>query len=108
MILSLLEGEIKFCMALKEGQIRPVIRQKIADALAAPIPSYTPRDVHLPGIKGKARVVIGMRRSGKTTFLWQCLSELLAAGMPREALLYFSFEDERLGEVKTSDLQWII
>ncbi len=95
-------------MALDEGQIRSVIRQKVADALAASIPPYTPRDVHLPSIKGKARVVIGMRRSGKTTFLWQCLSERLAAGMPREALLYFSFEDERLGDVKTSDLQWII
>ncbi|HPO16401.1 MAG TPA: ATP-binding protein [Candidatus Hydrogenedentes bacterium] len=95
-------------MALQEGQIRTVIRQKIVDALAAPIPAYTRRDVHVPSIKGKARVVIGMRRSGKTTFLWQCLAERFAAGMPREALLYFSFEDERLAEVKTADLQWIV
>jgi hypothetical protein len=95
-------------MALEEGQTRPLIRQKIADALAVPIPAYTHRDVHLPNIRGKARVVIGMRRSGKTTFLWQCLAERLAVGTPREALLYFSFEDERLGDMKTSDLQWII
>jgi hypothetical protein len=95
-------------MALEEGQTRPLIRQKIAEALAVPIPAYTRRDVHLPHIRGKARVVIGMRRSGKTTFLWQCLAERLAVGTPREALLYFSFEDERLGDMKTSDLQWII
>lgn len=95
-------------MVLLEGQLRLVIRQKIADALSAPVPVYTRRDVHVPGIKGKARVVIGARRSGKTTFLWQCLAERLTAGMPREALVYFSFEDERLAEMKTTDLQWII
>ncbi|HOZ45967.1 MAG TPA: ATP-binding protein [Candidatus Hydrogenedentes bacterium] len=85
-----------------------MIRQKIADALAAPIPPYTPREIYVPDIKGKARFVIGMRRSGKTTFLWQCLAERLATGLPREALLFFSLEDERLGEVTASDLQWIV
>ena len=57
-----------------ERELNQIIHQKIADALAAPVPAHTRRDVHLPGIKGKARAVIGMRRSGKTTFLWQCLA----------------------------------
>ena len=91
-----------------ERDIRLLIRQKIADGLAAPIPVYTHRDVHLPNIRGKAKVVVGMRRSGKTTFLWQCLAERLTAGTPREGLLYFSFEDERLTEMTTGDLQWIV
>ncbi len=43
--------------------------------------------MHLPGIKGKVMAVIGMRRSGKTTFLWQCLADRLEAGTPRDALL---------------------
>lgn len=76
--------------------MRDVLRQKIADGLAAPPPPFTRRDVRLPAVRGKAFAVIGMRRSGKTTFLWQCLAERLAAGTPREALLYISFEDERL------------
>ena len=95
-------------MELEERQIQAVIRQKIADALVAPIPLFTRRDVHLPDIKGKARVVIGMRRSGKSTFLWQCLAERIEAGMPREALLYFSLEDERLDDMTAGDLQWIV
>lgn len=52
--------------------------------------------------------VIGMRRSGKTTFLWQCLDDRLKAGTPRDALLYFNFEDERLAEMTAQDLQWVV
>ena len=95
-------------MSSSERDLRLLIRQKIADGLAASVPTYTHRDVHLPNIRGKAMVVVGMRRSGKTTFLWQCLAERLAAGMPRDGLLYFSFEDERLMEMATGDLQWIV
>lgn len=91
-----------------EGQLKQLVRQKIVDALAAPVPPHTRRDVLLPGIKGKGLAVIGMRRSGKTTFLWQCLAERFAAGTPREALLYFNFEDERLADLTTNDLQWVV
>ena len=87
-----------------ERELKQIIRQKITDALAARMPAHTHRDVHLPGIKGKAMAVIGMRRSGKTTFLWQCLDERLKAGMPRDALLYFNFEDERLAEMTAQEL----
>ena len=49
-----------------------------------------------------------MRRSGKTTFLWQCLADRLAAGAPCEALLYLNFEDERLVDLQATDLQWVV
>jgi hypothetical protein len=75
-----------------ERELKQVIRQKITDALAASVPAHTRRDVHLPSIKGKAMAVIGMRRSGKTTFLWQCLGKRLEDGTPRDALLYFNFD----------------
>ena len=85
-----------------------IIRQQISDALAAPVPAHTRRDVHLPGIKGKVMAVIGTRRSGKTTFLWQCLADRLAAGTPRDALLYVNFEDERLAEMTAHELQLVV
>ncbi|HAT12108.1 MAG TPA: ATPase, partial [Planctomycetes bacterium] len=50
----------------------------------------------------------GMRRSGKSTFLWQCLAERLAAGTPREALLYLNLEDERLNGMTAADLGGVI
>ena len=85
--------------------MRELLRQKIVDSIASPVPRFTRRDVRVPGIPRKAIAVIGMRRTGKTTFLWQLLSERLAQGSPREALLLFSFEDERLAGMKAADLQ---
>lgn len=64
------------------GQLADTIQLKIADGLAARPPPFTRRDVHLPTIPGKALAVIGMRRAGKTYFLWQCLADRLAAGKP--------------------------
>jgi hypothetical protein len=76
--------------------------------LALPPPSFTRRDAYLPAIPGKAIAVVGMRRSGKTTFLWQCLSDRLQAGAAREAQLYLNFEDERLVGLQATDLQWVV
>lgn len=88
--------------------MKDLIRQKIVDSLASSPPSFTRRDVRLPAIPGKAVAVIGMRRTGKSTFLWQVLSERSKRGTPRESLLYFSFEDERLAGMKATDLQLIV
>lgn len=88
--------------------MRDLLQQLIADSLAAPPPSLTRRDAYLPVIPGKAIAVVGMRRSGKTTFLWQCLSDRLQAGAPRAALLYLNFEDERLVGMQATDLQWVV
>jgi len=91
-----------------EGQMQSLLRQKINDSLAVPLPTLTRRQISLPQIPGKALAVIGMRRSGKTSFLWQCLADRLAAGTPREALLYFNFEDERFSEMAADDLQYLL
>ncbi len=88
--------------------MRELLRQKIIDALAAQPPSFTPRDVYVPGVRGKAVAVIGPRRGGKTTFLWQVLKARLEGGTKREGLLYFNFEDERLGGMTAADLHLIV
>ena len=88
--------------------MREVIRQKLADALAFEPPSMTRREARLPAIPRKARAVVGMRRSGKTWFLWQCLRDRLNAGAPREVLVYFSFEDERLAGMEAGQLGWVL
>ncbi|MEO6595929.1 MAG: ATP-binding protein [Planctomycetota bacterium] len=49
-----------------------------------------------------------MRRAGKTTFLFQCLADRLAQGVERERLVYFNFEDERLGGLQAADLGVIL
>lgn len=91
-----------------ESQFRQIIRQKTIDAQSAPLPPSTRRDVWLPSVKGKATAVIGMRRAGKTTLLWQILADRVANNTPREGLLYFSFEDERLADMKLQDLDVLV
>lgn len=95
-------------MSVMESHFRDVLRQKIVDGLDAPIPALTRRDVRLPRIPGKAVAVIGMRRAGKTSFLWQQLAERQAGGVPREGLLYLSFEDERLAGMTARELNLVV
>jgi len=76
----------------------------VADAYERPLPELTPRAARLPWLKGKADAVVGMRRSGKTSFALQTAAALVAAGRPRESILYVSFDDERLDGVTAADL----
>ncbi len=73
-----------------------VLDEVIADAQSRPIPAITPRLVRAPSLPGKADAIIGMRRSGKTSFLYQTLAAHVARGLPRSRALYLNFEDERL------------
>lgn len=68
---------------------------KLAEALSAPIPDSTPRQIHgVVALPGKATAVIGMRRAGKTTYLHQLRRERLERGTRRERLVYVNFEEE--------------
>lgn len=91
-----------------KGEIQEVLRLKLSDALTAGIPELTRREIRLPEVPGKALAVIGMRRSGKTSFLSQCLSDLLAAGEPRESLVMLNFEDDRLAGMQAGDLSFLL
>jgi predicted AAA+ superfamily ATPase len=87
-----------------EDRILSAIREKLGDAVSFELPPFTRRDSSTAELPGKARAVIGMRRAGKTTFLFQCLADRLASGVARERLLYFNFEDERLEGLRSADL----
>lgn len=87
---------------------RAIIRQKIIDMQAQALPDLTQRELWLPQLPNKAMAVIGIRRAGKTSYLWQLLADYVNQGTPREALLYFSFEDERLLGMQVQDLELIL
>jgi predicted AAA+ superfamily ATPase len=91
-----------------EGRFREVVATKLNDAEHARPRDYTRRDVRLPQVPDRAVAVIGMRRAGKTTFLWQVVGDRVAAGTPRPGLLYFNFEDERLAGFEATDLQTLV
>ncbi len=90
------------------GEIQRVLQEKLATGLSAELPRLTRREVRLPAVPGKALAVVGMRRSGKTSFLWQCLGDLLNSGVKRETLLLLNFEDERLAEMDATALGFLL
>ena len=87
---------------------RELLGAKLDESLALPLRRLTHRDVRLPAIPGKAFAVIGVRRSGKTSFLAQCRSARLRAGAPPESQLMLLLEDERLTGLTVADLGWLI
>lgn len=91
-----------------ESLLRTIIAQKIVDSQAAALPILTRRDSWLPSVKDKATAIIGMRRAGKTSLMWQILSDRHVSGTPRAGLLYFSFEDERLADLQVQDLELLV
>lgn len=84
-----------------------ILEQLIADFHERPLPPLTRRHAKLPWLPGKIDTVIGMRRSGKTWFLFEVMADLLAKGTPKESLLYLNFEDERLLPMTVSELHKI-
>ncbi len=86
------------------------LKEMLAGAIGDPIPSAaTPRIVHgTPGLPGKATAVVGMRRSGKTTFVHIGRRAKLEAGIPRERLVFVGFEDERLAGLKADQLGHLV
>lgn len=50
----------------------------------------------------------GIRRAGKSYMLMQRIRDLLDKGIPRDAILYVNFEDERLLEITAGDLNKFI
>lgn len=86
------------------NRMETLLEDIIADFHARALPELTPREAVLPALQGKIDAVIGMRRSGKTWFLYQRMHALLAEGVPRNRLLYINFDDERLLPMRRKDL----
>jgi predicted AAA+ superfamily ATPase len=85
-----------------------MLRLKLSEALAAPLPPRTARDIRLPAIPNKVLAVIGVRRGGKTSFLYRRIAERLTAGDTPGTHLLVSLEDERLVGMTAEDLGWLI
>ncbi len=67
--------------------LRDQIDALVADFQDRDLPALTPRRLRLPGMPGKVDAVVGMRRSGKTYFLYQQIRERIESGIGRDRLL---------------------
>lgn len=56
----------------------------------------TIRYYNFPEAKNIIKIAVGMRRSGKTYFLYQTIRQLLSKGISLDQVLYINFEDDRI------------
>ena len=52
------------------------------------MPGLIPRDLQVPLNSGKVVVLTGIRRSGKTSLLYEAIARLLATGVSRQQIVY--------------------
>ncbi len=80
------------------------IKTIILDFQEAKLETGYPRRIHIKTAPGKATVCIGVRRSGKSTFMFQIMQRLIDGGVSRENILYLNFFDDRLHNLKHEGL----
>lgn len=90
------------------GEMRPrlleVIKTMILDFQELAPATGVPRGLKIQALPGKAAVCIGVRRSGKSTYLFQIMDRLRRRGAPRENILYLNFFDDRLHDLSAESL----
>lgn len=88
--------------------MKHIISQLIDDFHERNLPELVSRSKQFSEIRGKADVVIGMRRTGKTWFCYQKIKDLMLAGISNNKILYLNFEDDRLLEFSVNNFQEIL
>lgn len=88
--------------------MRAIIDRLVDEFHERTLPDLMPRSRKLLRVPGKASVVVGMRRSGKTWFCYQDMQKLLSQGVDKTQLLFLNFEDERLMPFESGDFQEIL
>ena len=53
-------------------------------------------------------VFVGVRQAGKSYMLYQRAKQLLKAGYDIDQIVYISFDDERINEIKSNELDIIL
>jgi predicted AAA+ superfamily ATPase len=66
------------------------------------------RRIAVTPVDGKATVCIGVRRCGKSTFMFQLMRRLLDTGVSRQNILHLNFFDDRLHSLQHCGLSVIL
>jgi predicted AAA+ superfamily ATPase len=89
--------------------IKDLLKNIIRTFHREPLPqNIVKRDIDLPIDSGAIISVIGSRRAGKTYLVLETIKLLLEKGVSKEDILYINFEDERLINMDTMDLDSIL
>lgn len=104
-ILSLSERTKKANIILvhKDKNMKTLFKRIITDFIEKELHDLQPRDYDIPTASKKIISLIGVRRSGKSSILFNIIRQLRQA-IPRENLVYINFEDDRLFPLKLENL----
>ena len=80
------------------------IKRIILDFQETTLETGVPRRLRIEAVHGKAAVCIGVRRGGKSTYMFQVIQRLLDGGVPRQNILYLNFFDDRLHNLRQNNL----
>ena len=78
------------------GLLQDILKSLILDFQESRLETGVPRHLQISTLPGKATICIGVRRSGKSTYLFQVIQRLLESGVSRENILYLHCFDDRL------------
>ena len=73
-----------------------LLKEIILDYQEVKLECGVSRRLAIKPLVGKATVCIGVRRSGKSTFMFQLIQKLVDEGISRQNILYLNFFDDRL------------
>ena len=88
---------------MKEHTVLTLLLQEFHDKLKV-LHDIVPRAAKFPNVENKINVAIGMRRTGKTYFVFEKIMQLLNAGAALTEILYINLEDDRLLPLSTNKL----
>lgn len=84
------------------------LKEIILDAQEEPFKTGVKRRLHYERVKGKAFICMGVRRSGKSTLLYQIMADLRAKGVSPKNILYVNFFDDRLAELRQGNAALVL
>lgn len=84
-------------------QMLSILLEEFANQLPSTA-SMVERECDFPNAPELINVAIGIRRSGKTFFIYQKIHELLKQGISIEQILFINFEDDRLLPMNQKEL----
>ncbi len=95
-------------MTLKES-FKIIIKEFHESALPELIPRHLEINLSILNSPVKKIItVIGPRRAGKTSYLFQLMRELITAGTDKTNIIYINFEDERILPLRAEELHLIL
>jgi predicted AAA+ superfamily ATPase len=80
------------------------IKSIVLDFQETTLETGVPRRLQIETVRGKATICIGVRRSGKSTYLFQVIQRLIEGGVSQQNILYLNFFDDRLHNLRQENL----